>query len=88
MQTPDSINMVADFHRTFQHPIIATPALPSADRARLRISLRAEELRELEEAVVADDLVEVADALCDLQYVLAGAILEFGMGERFQQLFA
>ena len=30
---------------------------------------------------------EVADALADIQYVLAGAILEFGLGEKFRELF-
>ena len=34
-----------------------------------------------------NDIVEVADALCDIQYVLAGAILEFGLGEKFSELF-
>jgi len=53
----------------------------------LRISLLAEELKELQEAVENDDLVEVADALCDLQYVLAGAIHEFGLGGKFKTLF-
>ena len=47
----------------------------------------AEELDELKEAIAANDLVEVADALCDLQYVLSGAVLEFGMGEKFVELF-
>jgi predicted HAD superfamily Cof-like phosphohydrolase len=31
--------------------------------------------------------VAVADAFCDLQYVLSGAILEFGLGEKFKDLF-
>jgi predicted HAD superfamily Cof-like phosphohydrolase len=31
--------------------------------------------------------VAVADALCDIQYVLAGAILEFGLAEKFKALF-
>jgi hypothetical protein len=31
--------------------------------------------------------VEVADALCDIQYVLSGAVLEFGLGEKFRELF-
>jgi predicted HAD superfamily Cof-like phosphohydrolase len=31
--------------------------------------------------------VEIADALCDLQYVLSGAILEFGFGGKFKSLF-
>ena len=35
----------------------------------------------------AKDLVEIADALCDLQYVLSGAVLEFGMGDKFVELF-
>ena len=32
-------------------------------------------------------MVEIADALCDLQYVLSGAVLEFGLGEKFVELF-
>ncbi|MBV2223401.1 MAG: nucleoside triphosphate pyrophosphohydrolase family protein, partial [Cloacibacterium sp.] len=32
-------------------------------------------------------IVEIADALCDLQYVLSGAVLEFGLGEKFVDLF-
>ncbi len=38
-----------------------------------------EELNELKEAIAQNDLVEVADALADLQYVLSGAVHEFGM---------
>jgi predicted HAD superfamily Cof-like phosphohydrolase len=87
MNTPDSLNLVADFHRTFKHPILTTPGIPSEDRCKLRVALLAEELKELEVAILEKDIVEVADALCDIQYVLAGAILEFGLGERFKQLF-
>lgn len=87
MQQPDSLNQVAEFHRTFKHPIVAAPALPSEERSRLRVALLAEELKELEVAILEKDLVEVADALCDLQYVLSGAILEFGLGEKFKELF-
>ncbi len=87
MQESNSLNQVAEFHNTFKHPILDKPQIPTKQRAKLRISLLAEELKELEEAVNADDLTEVADALCDLQYVLAGAILEFGMGEKFKTLF-
>src|SRR6201985_3951881 len=83
----NSLNQVAEFHTTFKHPIVAEPAIPSKERAQLRIELLAEELKELQQAVNDNNLVEVADALCDLQYVLAGAILEFGMGEKFKDLF-
>ncbi len=87
MIQPDALNLVAEFHRTFKHPILPEPAIPDENRCRLRIALLAEELKELEEAVAAKDIVAVADALCDLQYVLAGAVLEFGLGEKFNALF-
>lgn len=87
MQETNSLNQVAEFHTTFKHPILETPVIPSKQRANLRISLLAEELKELQEAVDNDDLIEVADALCDLQYVLAGAIHEFGLGVKFKTLF-
>jgi len=87
MQESNSLNQVAEFHTTFKHPIQPSPIIPAKQRANLRVSLLAEELKELQEAIDQDDLVEVADALCDLQYVLAGAILEFGLGEKFKTLF-
>ncbi|MBN3521218.1 nucleoside triphosphate pyrophosphohydrolase family protein [Algoriphagus lutimaris] len=87
MQDPKSLTSVALFHETFKHPVLAEPTIPSDTRCNLRVSLLAEELRELEEAIENKDLVEIADALCDLQYVLSGAILEFGLGEKFKTLF-
>ncbi|EAZ81826.1 pyrophosphohydrolase domain-containing protein [Algoriphagus machipongonensis] len=87
MQDPKSLTSVALFHETFKHPVLKEPTIPSDTRCNLRVSLLAEELKELEEAIDNKDLVEIADALCDLQYVLSGAILEFGMGEKFKALF-
>jgi predicted HAD superfamily Cof-like phosphohydrolase len=83
----NSLNQVAEFHTTFKHPILPAPIIPSKERCELRISLLAEELKELQQAVDDNNLVEVADALCDIQYVLSGAILEFGLGEKFKELF-
>ncbi len=87
MQKIDSLNQVAQFPHTFGAPVVDNPAIPSAERCQLRVSLLAEELDELKEAIAANDIVEIADALCDLQYVLSGAVLEFGMGEKFVDLF-
>jgi len=87
MHTPDSLNQVAEFHRTFHAPILDTPQIPDPARCALRVSLLTEELDELRDAIAANDLVAVADALCDLQYVLSGAVLEFGMGHQFRALF-
>ena len=63
MEKIDSLNQVAEFHRTFKHPIESSPTIPSEDRCKLRVSLIAEELKELEEAIKDKDIVEVADAL-------------------------
>ncbi|WP_353140068.1 nucleoside triphosphate pyrophosphohydrolase family protein [Pseudopedobacter sp.] len=87
IQDPKPLESVAEFHTTFKHPIEAAPIIPSKERCELRISLIAEELKELQEAIANNDMVEVADAFCDLQYVLSGAILEFGLAEKFKDLF-
>ena len=87
MRQPDALNLVAEFHKTFKHPIVAAPAIPDESRCKLRVALIAEELKELEVAILEKDIVGVADALCDIQYVLSGAILEFGLGEKFAALF-
>ena len=87
MEKIDSLNQVAEFHKTFNAPILNTPQIPSKERCELRVSLLQEELNELKEAIADNNLVEIADALCDLQYVLSGAVLEFGLGEKFPALF-
>jgi predicted HAD superfamily Cof-like phosphohydrolase len=87
MQQPDSLNLVAEFHKTFKHPILPEPAIPEENRCKLRVALLAEELKEMEVAILEKDLVGIADALCDIQYVLSGAILEFGLGDKFKSLF-
>jgi predicted HAD superfamily Cof-like phosphohydrolase len=87
MKQPDSLNLVKEFHDTFKHPVLDAPQIPAANRCKLRISLLKEEVEELEEAIVKNDLVAVADAFADIQYVLSGAILEFGLGEKFAEIF-
>ncbi len=87
MEKIDSLNQVAEFHTTFKHPVVDEPAIPNENRCNLRVSLIQEELNELKEAIEDKDLVEVADALCDIQYVLSGAVLEFGLGDKFVELF-
>lgn len=87
MEKLDSLNQVAEFHNTFGHPVEPNPVIPAEKRCKLRVALLAEELEELKKAIDDKDIVEIADALCDLQYVLSGAVLEFGLGEKFRTLF-
>jgi len=84
---PAALTGVAAFHDTFHLPVLDQPVIPDAKRCELRINLLQEELNELKDAIADNDLVEVADALADIQYVLSGAIHEFGLGNRFKALF-
>lgn len=70
--------LAREFHDAFTIPVASAPCLP-VDRVDLRLELLEEEVRELREAVTACDLVAVLDALTDIQYVLDGTYLEFGL---------
>ena len=84
---PTPLNDVAEFHKTFHLPVLETPTIPDERRCTLRVNLLQEELDELKDAIQAGDITAVADALSDLQYVLSGAVLEFGLGSKFKALF-
>lgn len=84
---PAGLSSVSEFHEMFELPVLEGAVIPSKERCTLRINLIEEELRELKEAIENNDLVEAADAFCDIQYVLSGAILEFGLGSNFKTLF-
>ncbi len=87
MEKINALNQVAEFHQTFDAPILDKPQIPDEQRCQLRVNLLQEELNELSQAIKDNDIIEIADALCDLQYVLSGAVLEFGLGDKFVELF-
>ena len=70
---------VVEFHTTYGQPVLTEPAIPSKERQALRISLITEELQELCAAFQNNDIVEVADALVDLMYVVNGCAAECGL---------
>lgn len=84
---PSALTSVAAFHDIFNLPVLAVPTIPDEKRCNLRIALLQEELDELKTAIIDNDIVGIADALSDLQYVLSGAVLEFGLGNKFKALF-
>ncbi len=49
MKKLDALNQVAEFHKTFDHPILDQPTIPAKKRCDLRVSLIQEELNELKE---------------------------------------
>ena len=66
MEKLDSLNQVAEFHKTFNAPILDTPQIPSKERAALRVSLLQEELDELKKAIEDNDLVDQFQLLSQL----------------------
>ena len=84
---PSPLNDVAEFHTTFNMPVLDTPTIPADERCALRLILLQEELDELKDAIGQKSIPGIADALSDLQYVLSGAILEFGLASKFKALF-
>lgn len=74
-----SQQLVREFHEKFGVEIAPSPRIPSEDICVLRIDLLLEEVRELSLAMEEHDLVGVADALADIQYVLDGTALCCGM---------
>ncbi len=77
--TKTTLEKVRIFHETYGLPVKSAPDISDPRVNDLRINLLAEELDELREALEAGDMVEVLDALTDLQYVLDGAYLSFGL---------
>lgn len=74
-----SQQMVQTFHETFEIPVERVPVIPSESIKNLRVKLIAEELEELAEAFTENDLVEVADALGDILYVVFGSAVACGI---------
>ncbi|MDE0600075.1 MAG: nucleoside triphosphate pyrophosphohydrolase family protein, partial [Dokdonia donghaensis] len=66
----------------------ATPtAQLSKAKNELRYNLMKEENEEYLEAANNGDLVEVADALGDMLYILCGTIIEHGMQDKIEEVF-
>ena len=87
-QMKKQLNHVEKFHDTFGIPNEYTPkATISNDLIDLRFKLMAEENEEYLEAAKNGDLVEVADALGDMMYILCGTILSHGMQHKIEDVF-
>ena len=83
----DTIVAVEDFHKAFDQSAPDEITITDTDTIALRISLLSEELDELVEALATNNVVEVLDALTDLQYVLDGAYISFGLAKYKREAF-
>jgi predicted HAD superfamily Cof-like phosphohydrolase len=88
MKMKNKIKSVHEFHTAFGAGIKNTPtASIGKDRNLLRFNLMKEENEEYLEAAENNDLVEVADALGDMLYILCGTIIEHGMQDKIEEVF-
>nr|WP_293294218.1 nucleoside triphosphate pyrophosphohydrolase family protein [Allomuricauda sp.] len=82
------IKAVELFHNSFGLGVSQQPkANLGEEKNLLRFNLMDEENREYLEAANNNDLVEVADALGDMLYILCGTILEHGMQYKIEEVF-
>lgn len=73
------LEQVREFHQAFDVPILNKPRFPDEERRKLRYRILKEEFEEYVQGENADDFEEVADALGDMAYIIAGTALEYGI---------
>jgi predicted HAD superfamily Cof-like phosphohydrolase len=84
----NKITAVQTFHEAFGLEMKDSPtANLDAHKNLLRYKLMREENEEYLDAANNKDLVEVADALGDMLYILCGTIIEHGMQHKIEEVF-
>jgi predicted HAD superfamily Cof-like phosphohydrolase len=82
------LNSVKAFHEAFG---LGVSEVPRADLGEaknlLRFNLMKEENEEYLEAAENGDIVEIADALGDMLYILCGTIIEHGLQHKIEEVF-
>jgi predicted HAD superfamily Cof-like phosphohydrolase len=82
------IKAVEDFHNAFGLSVKQQPTASLGEaKNKLRFNLMKEENEEYLEAAENDDIVEVADALGDMLYILCGTMIEHGMQHKIEDVF-
>lgn len=82
------IAAVTEFHQAFGLGIKNTPTADlGKEKNLLRYKLMREENEEYLEAANNNDMIEVADALGDMLYILCGTIIENGMQNVIEEVF-
>ena len=74
-----NFELVGDFMEAFGQAVQLEPTWPDFNTRELRLELIQEELDELSDAVADRDMIQIADALTDLLYVVYGAGHSFGL---------
>jgi len=84
----EQIAAVTKFHEVYRIPYCENPTTEVDEGLiALRHRLMAEENEEYLEAAMAGDLVEIADALGDMLYILCGTLITHGMQNKIEEVF-
>lgn len=82
------LDAVKEFHTAFKIGHSETPIADVGENKKyLRYNLMKEENEEYLDAVQNNDLVEIADALGDMMYILCGTIIEHGLQDKIEAVF-
>ena len=83
-----NFELVGDFMEAFGQTVQVDPTWPDFSTRELRLELISEEFSELAQAIDDRDMIQIADALTDLLYVVYGAGHAFGidLDECFQEV--
>ena len=82
------INSVKKFHDAFNIDVSVSPTVDlPLNKIKLRFKLMSEENKEYFDAAKNKDLIEIADALGDMLYILCGTILTHGMQDKIEEVF-
>ena len=88
MELKETIGAVEEFHKAFRIENNYKPTVDLSDAdILLRYKLMREENEEYLEAAQNGDMIEVADALGDMLYILCGTILKHGMQDKIEEVF-
>ena len=74
-----NFEMVGDFMEAFGQEVLYMPRMPDTNLAALRLDLIDEEVQELRDGLGKKSMLEIADALTDILYVVYGAGHSFGI---------
>jgi predicted HAD superfamily Cof-like phosphohydrolase len=84
----DTISAVGEFHDAFGIPNRFAPTGDLSEKEyTLRFNLMKEENEEYLEAAKNGDLVEIADALGDMLYILCGTLNAHGLQSKIEEVF-
>ena len=82
------LNVVKEFHTAFEIGYSESPKSDLGESKNvLRFNLMKEENEEYLEAAQNNDLIEIADALGDMLYILCGTIIEHGLQHKIEAVF-